>query len=85
MCLDLVGCPVSWLNLVTSCDIVPYPFLDHSAVVLQCAIPQPIPRGLGRWKLNIAILKDNDFVASVNIFWQGWWSKKYSFASLLEW
>ena len=76
--IDLVGCPVSWLHLVSSCNIVPCPFLDHSGVVLQCAILQAIPRVPGRWKLNFAILKDDDFVASVKRFWQGWRSKNNS-------
>lgn len=32
--IDLIGCPSSWLHLVDSCEILPCPFSDHSAVSL---------------------------------------------------
>ncbi len=69
--IDLFGCPLTWLHLVESCDILSCPYSDHSAVVLECVIPDPIPRGPGRWKLNTSILSDADFVDSVKTFWRG--------------
>lgn len=77
--IDLIGCPTSWLHLVASCEILPCPFSDHSAVSLQCEIPVPFPRGPGRWILNTAILSDADFVSSVRDFWQVWKLKKSAF------
>ena len=56
--IDLVGCPYSWLHHVQSCDILVCPLSDHAAVVLKCVIPDPIPRGPGRWKLNCSVLSD---------------------------
>lgn len=82
---DLIGCPTSWLHLVASCEILPCPFSDHSAVSLQCEIPVPFPRGPGRWILNTAILSDADFVSSVRDFWQVWKLKKSAFSSLSKW
>ena len=70
--IDLIGCPHSWVHRVDSCENFTCPFSDHSAVILKVSIPEPIPRGPGRWKLNSSILADVDFVASVKIFWSSW-------------
>ena len=43
---------------MSSCDILPCPFSDHSAVVFISSIPNAIPRGPGRWHLNISILDE---------------------------
>ena len=67
--IDLNGCPYPWLHHVVSCDLLPCPFSDHSAVLLECPIPEPLPRGPGRWKLNVSILKDPDFISAVTDFW----------------
>ena len=83
--IDLIGCPHSWLHQVDSSDILSCPFSDHSAVRLICSIPEPIPRGPGRWKLNVSILSDDAFINSVRSFWLNWKSKKNSFDSLLSW
>ena len=83
--IDLIGCPHSWVHRVDSCQILTCPFSNHSAVILKVSIPEPIPLGPGRWKLNSSILADVDFVASVKIFWSSWRLKKASFGSLLSW
>ena len=83
--IDFIGCPYPWLHLVQSCDMLACPFSDHCAVVLSVPIPVPTPRGPGRWKLNISILKDVDFRSSVSDFWTEWKSKKQSFDSLQSW
>ena len=67
--IDLVGYPLTWLHSVRSCDLLPCPFSDHSAVLLKCPIPEPLPRGPGRWKFNISILSDDTFVSTVRDFW----------------
>ena len=79
--IDLIGCPSSWLHLVASCEILPCPLSDHSAVVLQCAVPVPFPRGPGRWILNMSTLLDADFCSSIHNFWCVWKLKKTSFPS----
>ena len=83
--INLIGCPHAWVHRVDSCEILPWPFSDHSAVTLRVSIPQPIPRGPGRWKLNTSILTDADFVASVKYFWSTWKLKKTCFDSLPTW
>ena len=83
--IDLIGCPYPWLHHVVSCDLLPCPFSDHSAVLLECPIPEPLPRGPGRWKLNVSILKDQDFISAVTDFWASWRLAKASFCSLQAW
>ena len=68
-----------------SCDMLACPFSDQCAVMLSVPIPVPTPRGPGRWKLNVSILKDVDFRSSVSDFWAEWKSKKQSFDSLQSW
>ena len=82
--IDLIGCPQAWTHLVQSCEIVPCLFSDHSAVLMESLLPLPFPRGPGRWKLNIACLKDPVFRDSVAEFWTYWKTRKLSFRSLLE-
>ena len=83
--IDLIGCPSSWSHRVESCDIISVPYSDHSAVVLDCGVPDPLPRGPGRWKLNVSILAHPDLVASIKAFWQHWRTCNNSFASLQMW
>lgn len=62
--INLIGCPLTWLYQVHSCEILSCPYSDHSAVVLNCARPEPDPNGPGRWKLNTSILSNAVFVDS---------------------
>ena len=59
--IDLIGFLSICLHLVSSCSIVPCPFSDHDAVFLGFSIPESFPRGPGRWKLNVSILRDPVF------------------------
>lgn len=67
------------------CEMLPCPFSDHCAVLLSVSVPEPVPRGPGRWKLNISILKDDAFKAVVSSFWVGWQARKGSFDCLQSW
>lgn len=40
------------------------------------------PRGPGKWKLNISVLKDDGFVSEVKTFWSKWQLRKSCFSSL---
>ena len=68
-----------------SCSIVPYPFSDHDAVFLGFSIPDFFPRGPGRWKLNVSILRDHVFFQAVCDFWPRWRSRKPSFSYRQDW
>ena len=83
--IDLVGVPLSWVPFVSSCEIVPCAFSDHSLVALEVSIPETIPRGPGRWKFNSSLLVDDAFVASIHSFWASWRLKKSCFPSLQKW
>ena len=83
--IDLIGCPFSWAPFVNSVSILPCPLSDHSSVVLDVSIPQSIPRGPGKWVLNISILNDSDFISSIKSFWATWRLRKRSFSSLQGW
>lgn len=83
--IDLLGCPYSWLHSVTSVDILPCPFSDHSAVSMDVSIPEPFPKGPGRWTLNKSVLKSDDFLAVVSSFWADWRGRKTAFRSLQQW
>jgi len=83
--IDLIGCPYSWLHHVLSCKMLPCPFSDHCAVVLNVDIPDPFPQGPGRWILNVSVLKDEDFKQIIMVFRRNWQARKASFSSLLKW
>ena len=80
-----IGVPYSWLHHVVSCEHLPCPFSDHCAVLLDTPIPEPIPRGPGRWKLNTSILSDPGFVEEVASFWGLWKLQKPSFSTIQKW
>ena len=82
---NLVGCPYSWLHHVQSCDLLPCPFSDHSAVILNSVIPEPLPRGPGRWKLNCSVLSDEALRLAISDFWASWSACKNAFVSLQRW
>ena len=63
--IDFIGFLSTWLYLVSSCSIAQYPFSDHDAVFLGLSIPESFPRGPGRWKLNVSILRDSVFFQTV--------------------
>ena len=83
--IDLISFPSTWLHLVSSCSIVPCPFSDHDAVFLDFSIPESFPRGPGRWKLNVSILRDPVVFQTVSELWPRWRWRKPTFSSLQGW
>ena len=83
--IDVIGFPSTWLHHVSSCSIVPCPFSDHEAVLLRFSIPESFPRGPGRWKLNVSILRNPVFFQTVSDFWPRFRSRAPSFLSLQHW
>ena len=82
--IDLIGCPFPWLHHISSCSILPCPYSDHSGVLCECAIPVPLPRSPGPWKLNVSILEEPDFIELIERFWQSWRLNKPS-SNLQSW
>ena len=67
--IDLVGFSSTCLHLVSSCSIVSCPFSHHDAVFPGFSIPEFFPRGPGRWRLNVTILRDPVFFQTFSDFW----------------
>ena len=83
--IDLVGCPYTWVSSVSTCEIVPFPFSDHCAVLFTFSIPDVIPPGPGLWKLNISILQEAEYVKLNADFWLKWRRTQNNYTSLSEW
>ena len=83
--IDLVGCPYPWIASVSACDIVPFPFSDHCAVLFSFSIPDVVPPGPGLWKLNISVLQEVEYVKLITDFWLRWRRSQNNFELLSEW
>ena len=83
--IDLIGCPVAWVPSMSSCEILPFPFSDHCAVLLSGSFPSLIPPGPGVWKLNVSILENDDYFELISSFWRSWKFRKSSFVSIMDW
>ena len=83
--IDLVGCPYPWVSSVSSCDIIPFPFSDHCALLFSLTIPDVIPPGPGLWKLNISVLQDSAYIKLITDFWFTWRRSQNDFPSLSDW
>ena len=77
--IDLIGCPYVWVPHVSSADILPCPFSDH------CALPDSVPMGPGWWKLNLAILEEDEYVSLIKDFWFLWQRCQSGFTTLTRW
>ena len=82
--LDYIGVPDSWVPFVSSVVTIPCPFSDHCGLMLRVTAPCPLPRGPGRWKMNVSLLTDGDFLAAVECLWAEWRRKKASYRSVLR-
>ena len=83
--IDFIGVPLSWAPFVSYCHCVPCPFCDHSVVSVDVSVPDTIQRGPGRWKLNVSLLRDEDFVDEVEALWLSWRMHKGLYSSLQKW
>ena len=80
--IDFVGCPYQWVHAIESCDILPCSYSDYSIILMSLVIPEPIPKGPGRWLFNISLLKDEDFVNTIKSFWAHWSALKTIFPTI---
>ena len=84
-CIDLIGCPSVWVPFLSSCNIVPCPFSDHTAVYPSLSPPVPIPSGPGRWKCNVSTLEDPELRTKIESFWMHWRTRQQFFPSVGKW
>ena len=63
---------------------MPYPFLDHCAVLTSLSVPDVSP-GPGLWKLNTSILQNTDYVKLISDSWSNWMPSIHRFPSLAKW
>ena len=71
--IDLIGCPYVWVPHMSSVDILPCPFSDDCALSFSWILPDSVPMGPGLWKLNLAILEEDEYVSLITdfgFFWQ---------------
>ena len=71
-------------NVITTTDIIPFPFSDHDAILLTINLQQHQRRN-GYWHFNNSLLNDHTFNAEINNFWNTWLTKKNTFPNLLQW
>ena len=83
--IDLFGCPYPWIASVSACEILPCPFSDHCAVSLNVDVPHAVRRGPGRWKLNISLLEDEEYVSLISRFLVDWRRCQNRFSSPSKW
>ena len=83
--IDLVGCPYPWISFVSSADILPCPYSDHSALHLSWSLSPVPPPGPGFWKLNTSILSEDNYFQLISDFWFSWQQRRQHFSSLLNW
>ena len=83
--IDLFGCPYPWISFVSSPDILPCPYSDHSALHLSWSLSPVSPPGPGFWKLNTFILSEDSYFQLISDFWFSWQQRHQHFSSLLKW
>ena len=70
--IDLIGCLYVWVPRVSSVDILPCPFSDHCVLFFSWVLPNSVPMGPGLWKLNLAVLEEDEYVSLITDFWSFW-------------
>ena len=83
--IDLVGCPYRWISFVSSVDILPCLYSDHSALHFSWSLSPVTPPGPGFWKLNTSILLEDSYFQLISDFWFSWQQRRQHFSSLLKW
>lgn len=64
--IDMFLVSAGMINYVQHTQIVPGFRSDHSMITLNLKFSEDTPRGRGVWKLNTSLLKDKDYVESIN-------------------
>lgn len=66
--IDLIVCSYVWVSYVSSVDILSCPFSDHCALFFSWVLPDSVPMSPGLWKLNLAVLQEDEFVSLITNF-----------------
>ena len=84
--LDRIYVSKCLIPLVNDVEIISSSIADHDMVVMSIRPPEPpVPRGPGYWKLNNALLDDNEYKTLIKDFWITWREKKKDFQNVLIW
>ena len=83
--IDILGCPVSWISGVSTCDLLVCPYSDHSTVYTELVIPSCTPRSPGHWGLNVTLYHDEAFATKIQSFWVSWRLQMGFFPTLQAW
>ena len=83
--IAFIGVPFSWAPFLSCSNCVPCPFSDHSVVSVDVSISGAFQRGPSRWKLNVSLLSDEDFVDEFQALWLFWRMQKDLFPFLQKW
>ena len=66
-------------------NILPCAFSDHCAVSLSVDVPHTVHLGPGRWKLNISLLEDEEYVSLISSLLVDWHRCQNHFSSPVKW
>lgn len=58
--------PINYKSQTQACSIIPCTFSDHECVKLTIKNPDIISHGPGIWRLNTSLLKDEQYVETIN-------------------
>ena len=61
------------------------PFSDHCALSFSWVLPDSVPMGPGLWKLNLAILEEDEYVSLITDCWLYWQRCQSGFSTLTRW
>ncbi len=83
--LDMFWLSSHLSDYVHQIDVLPFFRSDHSYVFLWILLPSMPKHGLGTWKFNSSLLKNDDYVKRIRDFWTELQREKDSFPSLAVW
>ena len=83
--IDMIFATGDLASDVDFVTITPWQWSDHSFVLASVAVLRATSRGQGFWKLDVSILNDSDYCASVQSFWTDWRTQRHRFPDCILW
>lgn len=82
--IDYILTSSNLINNVTDITVYTHGLSDHHVLNMKINNPQ-VCHGNGRWICNNSLLKEDDCILRINIFWKYWSTQKMYHDTLLEW